>query len=86
MQDSIDALRQIPHVLSVELIDEGATATDSSVDIASIERLLSNKKKLSLIGKDGCAVFFSYKSSIVLIKSKPNVNLGALDLILDSIK
>ena len=84
MQDPIDALRQIPHVLSVELIDEGAT--DSSVDIASIERLLSNKKKLSLIGKDGCAVFFSYKSSIVLIKSKPNVNLGALDVILDSIK
>ena len=84
MQDSIDALRQIPHVLSVELIDEGVT--DSSVDIASIQRLLSNKKKLSLIGKAGWAVFFSYKSSIVFIKSTPNVNLGALDLILDSIK
>jgi len=84
VQDSIDALRQIPHVLSVELIDEGAV--DSGVDVALIQRLLSSKKKLSLIGKEGCAVFFSYKSSIVFIKSKPNVNLGALDLVLDSIK
>lgn len=84
MQDSIDALRQIPHVLSVELIDEGAV--DSSLDVALIQRLLSSKKKLSLVGKEGCAVFFSYKSSIVLIRSKPNVNLGALDLVLDSIK
>jgi hypothetical protein len=84
VQDSIDALRQIPHVLSVELIDEGAV--DSSVDVALIQRLLSSKKKLSLVGKEGCAVFFYYKSSIVLIKSKPNVNLGALDLVLDSIK
>lgn len=84
MQDSIDALRQIPHVLSVELIDEGAV--DSSLDVALIQRLLSSKKKLSLVGKEGCAVFFSYKSSIVLIRSKPNVNLGAIDLVLDSIK
>ena len=44
MQDSIDALRQIPHVLSVELIDEGAT--DSSVDIASIQRLLEQQKEI----------------------------------------
>jgi len=84
VQDSIDALRQIPHVLSVKLIDEGAV--DSSVDVALIQRLLSSKKKLSLVGKEGCAVFFSYKSSIVLIRSKPNVNLGAIDLVLDSIK
>ncbi len=84
MQESLDALRQIPHVISVEVLDEGNL--DSKVDLVSVKRILNKKKKLSLIGKNGCAVFFSNKSSIIMIKSEANVNLGAIDLILDSIE
>ena len=84
MQESLDALRQIPHVTSVEVLDEGNP--DSRVDLVSVKRILNKKKKLSLIGKNGCAVFFSNKSSIIMIKSEANVNLGAIDLILDSIE
>ena len=84
MQESLDALRQIPHVVSVEVLDEDDINSDLSY--ASVQQVLNKKKKLSLIGKDGCAVFFSLKSSIILIKSEPNVNLGAIDLLLDSIE
>ena len=84
MQESLDALRQIPHVTSVEVLDEGNPY--SRVDLVSVKRILNKKKKLSLIGKNGCAVFFSNKSSIIMIKSEANVNLGAIDLILDSIE
>ena len=52
----------------------------------SIRKILANRKKVTLIGKNGCAVFFAQKSDIVLIRSEANVNLGAIDLILDSIK
>jgi hypothetical protein len=51
-----------------------------------IQQLLANKKKISLIGKKGCAVFFSNKSSILMIQSEPQVNLGAIDLVLNSIE
>ena len=84
MQEFLDALRQIPHVVSVEVLSE--ENHDSKVNYTSVQRILKNKKKLSLIGKNGCAVFFSNKSSIIMIKSEANVNLGAIDLLLDSIE
>ena len=84
MQETLNALRQIPHVISVEHLSDSIQAEGLNID--SIQHLLKNKKKVTLIGKNGCAVFFAQKSNIVLIRSEANVNLGAIDLILDSIE
>ena len=83
MLDTLNALRQIPYVTSVEHLN---ASIDERYNIDSIKQLLSNRKKVTLIGKNGCAVFFVRKSSIILIRSEANVNLGAIDLILDSIE
>ena len=83
MLDTLNALRQIPYVTSVEHLN---ASIDDRYNVDSIKQLLSNRKKVTLIGKDGCAVFFVRKSSIILIRSEANVNLGAIDLILDSIE
>jgi len=81
--DTLNALRQIPYVTSVEHLN---ASIDDRYNVDSIKQLLSNRKKVTLIGKNGCAVFFVRKSSIILIRSEANVNLGAIDLILDSIE
>lgn len=83
MLDTLNALRQIPYVASVEHLN---ASIDERYNVDSIKQLLSNRKKVTLIGKNGCAVFFVRKSSIILIRSEANVNLGAIDLILDSIE
>lgn len=80
----MDALRLIPHVHSVTVLSEGVE--QNGVEYNEIQQLLANKKKISLIGKNGCAIFFSNKSSILMIQSEPYVNLGAIDLVLDSIE
>ena len=84
MQESLEALRQLPYVVSVDVLDE--KGLDSNVQYSNLQRILDNKKKVSLIGKNGCAVFFSHKSSIIMIRSEANVNLGAIDLLLESIE
>ena len=83
MLDTLNALRQIPYVTSVEHLN---ASIDERYNVDSIKQLLSNRKKVTLIGKNGCAVFFVRKSNIILIRSEANVNLGAIDLILDSIE
>ena len=83
MLDTLNALRQIPYVTSVEHL---SASIDDRYNVDSIKPLLSNRKKVTLIGKNGCAVFFVRKSSIILIRSEAYVNLGAIDLILDSIE
>ena len=80
----MDALRLIPHVHSVTVLSEGVE--QNGIEFNEIQQLLTNKKKISLIGKNGCAIFFSNKSSILMIQSEPHVNLGAIDLVLDSIE
>ena len=80
----MDALRLIPHVHSVTVLSEGTE--QNGIEYNEIQQLLSNKKKISLIGKNGCAIFFSNKSSILMIQSESHVNLGAIDLVLDSIE
>ena len=80
----MDALRLIPHVHSVTVLSEGLE--QNGIEYNEIQQLLANKKKISLIGKNGCAIFFSNKSSILMIQSEPYVNLGAIDLVLDSIE
>jgi hypothetical protein len=82
--DTLNALRQIPYVTSVEHLND--SIQEHGINVESIRTLLANRKKVTLIGKNGCAVFFAQKSNIVLIRSEANVNLGAIDLILDSIE
>ena len=84
MQEALNALRQIPYVTSVERFND--SIQNKGFNVESIRKILTNRKKVTLIGKNGCAVFFIQKSDIVLIRSEANVNLGAIDLILDSIK
>ena len=84
MQETLNALRQIPHVTSVEHLN--ASIQDARHNIDSIQQILENRRKVTLIGKNGCAVFFAQKSNIVLVRTEANVNLGAIDLILDSIE
>ena len=84
MQETLNALRQIPYVTSVEHLN--ASIQDARYNIDSIQQLLENRRKVTLIGKNGCAVFFAQKSNIVLVRTEANVNLGAIDLILDSIE
>ncbi len=84
MQESLEALRQLPYVVSVDVLDK--KGLDSTVQYPNLQRILDNKKKVSLIGKNGCAVFFSHKSSIIMVQSEANVNLGAIDLLLESIE
>lgn len=80
----MNALRLIPYVHSVTVLSEGVE--QNGIEYNEIQQLLANKKKISLIGKNGCAIFFSNKSSILMIQSEPYVNLGAIDLVLDSIE
>ena len=84
MEEIAITLRQIPHVKSVTVLSQDVGHL--GIDYSDLERLMDKKKKVSLIGKTGCAVFFSTKSNIMLIQSDAKVNLGAIDLILDSIK
>ena len=84
MQETLNALRQIPYVTSVEHLNESNQHKGFNVD--SLQLVLANRKKVTLIGKNGCAVFFAQKANILLIRSEANVNLGAIDLILDSVK
>ena len=84
MQDTLEALRKIPHVTEVHLLSEGEV--HPKIEFTSLETIMSKKKRLSLIGKNGCAILYSTNGSIVLIKSDANVNLGAIDLLLDLIE
>jgi len=84
VQDTLEALRKIPHVTAVHLLSEDEQHPD--IEFKKLEGIMSKKKRLSLIGKNGCVILFSTNSSYVLIKSDANVNLGAIDLLLDSIE
>ena len=84
MQDTLEALRKIPHVTAVHLLSEGEMHQE--IEFKTLAAIMSKKKRLSLIGKNGCAILYSTNASIVLIKSDANVNLGAIDLLLDSIE
>ena len=84
MQDTLEALRRTPHVTAVYLLSEGEMHPE--IEFKTLAAIMSKKKRLSLIGKNGCAILYSTNASIVLIKSDANVNLGAIDLLLDSIE
>ena len=84
MQEVVEALVRIPAVLSVELLKDENQSIELNPNI--IQNLLKNREKITLIGKNGCAILFEKNSSILLIRSESNVNLGAIDLVLDSIE
>lgn len=84
MQEVVEALERIPAVLSVELLKDKNQSIELEPNI--IQHLLKNREKITLIGKNGCAILFEKNSSILLIRSESNVNLGAIDLVLDSIE
>ena len=84
MQEVVEALERIPAVLSVELLKDENQSIELNPNI--IQNLLKNREKITLIGKNGCAILFEKNSSILLIRSESKVNLGAIDLVLDSIE
>ena len=84
MQEVVEALERIPAVLSVELLKDENKSIELNPNI--IQNLLKNREKITLIGKNGCAILFEKNSSILLIRSESKVNLGAIDLVLDSIE
>ena len=84
MQEVVEALERIPAVLSVELLKDKNQSIELEPNI--IQHLLKNREKITLIGKNGCAILFEKNSSILLIRAESKVNLGAIDLVLDSIE
>ena len=84
MQEVVEALERIPAVLSVELLKDKNQSIELEPNV--IQHLLKNREKITLIGKNGCAILFEKNSSILLIRSESKVNLGAIDLVLDSIE
>ena len=84
MQEVVEALERIPAVLSVELLKDENQSLELNPVI--VQNLLKNREKITLIGKNGCAILFEKNSSILLIRSESKVNLGAIDLVLDSIE
>ena len=83
MAVDVETIRQLPKVDSVEWIKPGQVISDT--DYQSLRELLQSRKRMTLIGKNGCVIIASIKEELLIIQSQPNVNLGSIDLILDSI-
>ena len=83
MEVYVDTIRQLPKVESVEWIKPGQVISDTNYQ--SLRDLLQSRKRMTLIGKNGCIIIASVKEELLIIQSQPNVNLGSIDLILDSI-
>ena len=83
MAVDVETIRQLPKVDSVEWIKPGQVISDT--DYQSLRDLLQSRKRMTLIGKNGCVIIASIKEELLIIQSQPNANLGSIDLILDSI-
>ena len=83
MAVDVETIRQLPKVESVEWIKPGQVISD--IHFQSLRDLLQSRKRMTLIGKNGCVIIASIKEELLIIQSQPNVNLGSIDLILDSI-
>lgn len=83
MAVDVETIRQLPKVDSVEWIKPGQVISD--IDYQSLRDLLQSRKRMTLIGKNGCVIIASIKEELLIIQSQPNVNLGSIDLVLDSI-
>ena len=83
MAVDVETIRQLPKVDSVEWIKPGQVISDTHFQ--SLRDLLQSRKRMTLIGKNVCVIIASSKEELLIIQSQPNVNLGSIDLILDSI-
>jgi hypothetical protein len=83
MAVDVETIRQLPKVDSVEWIKPGQVISD--IDYQSLRDLLQSRKRMTLIGKNGCVIIASIKEELLIIQTQPNVNIGSIDLILDSI-
>ena len=84
MAVDIESIRQLPKVSSVDWLKPGQVI--SNMGYETLFELLNSRKQLTLIGKNGCAIITAIQKEILIIQSQPNVNLGSIDLILDSIR
>ena len=84
MAVDVESIRQLPKVSSVDWLKPGQEI--SNMGYETLFELLNSRKQLTLIGKNGCAIITSIQKEILIIQSQPNVNLGSIDLILDSIR
>ncbi len=80
----VESIRQLPKVNSVDWLKPGQAISD--VGYETLLELLNSRKQMTLIGKSGCAIITSINEEILIIQSEPNVNLGSIDLLLDSIR
>ncbi len=84
MAVDVESIRQLPKVSSVDWLKPGQVI--SNMGYETLFELLHSRKQLTLIGQNGCAIITSIQKEILIIQSQPNVNLGSIDLILDSIR
>ena len=83
MAVDVETIRQLPKVDSVEWIKPGQVISDTHFQ--SLRDLLQSRKRMTLIGKNGCVIIASIIEELLIIQSQPNVNLGSIDFILNSI-
>ena len=84
MAFDVESIRQLPKVTSVDWLKPGEVI--SNIGYQTLTNILNSRKRMTLIGRKGCAIITSVKQELLIIQSEPNVNLGSLDLIIDSIK
>ena len=83
MAVDVESIRQLPKVHSVDWLKPGQVISD--LGYQTLCDLMDSRKRMTLIGKKGCAVIASVNEKLLIIQSEPNVNLGSIDLILDAI-
>lgn len=84
MAVDLASIRQLPKVTSVDWLKPGEVISD--IGYQTLIDILNSRKRMTLIGKKGCAIITSVKQELLIIQSEPNVNLGSIDLVIDSIK
>ncbi len=82
MAVDVESIRQLPKVRSVDWLKPGQVI--SNLGYETLCDLLDSRKRMTLIGKNGCVIITSVNEDLLIIQSEPNVNLGSIDIILDA--
>jgi len=82
MAVDVESIRQLPKVRSVDWLKPGQEI--SNLGYQTLCDLLNSRKRMTLIGKNGCAIIASVNEDLLVIQSDLNVNLGSINLILDA--
>ena len=82
MAVDVESIRQLPKVRSVDWLKPGQEI--SNLGYQTLCDLLNSRKRMTLIGKNGCAIIASVNEDLLVIQSDLNVNLGSIDVILDA--